>query len=331
MPQTSNEPSIEELVRFYREIAELERLKTGRPCKRRIANVLSCVRSVCREAGIQGADPFSALNRQSLNRYFLAAVRRGLSPLTAINGIEAVRALTARWCRDYFEDKGWRISPMSLPFVRRRIKRYTRPTAEMLVKVRDWYAALETREDKTPWMAATLMLEFGMRNGDAMHLTWQNFIVNQNRVYLSYTPNKTALSSGRIVRWPVNPLLWGRMAAMRRDGAQRVLSNGETVYRKLNSELRGLGFTGSKACYELRKICIDHVYQRYGAEMAVAISGDDIRTITRFYADPSKAVNNAVCVFDLLSEECANAIVFANNLHGHPSPTLPTTHQPLIT
>ena len=60
------------------------------------------------------------------------------------------------------------------------------------------------------------------------------------------------------------------------------------------------GFTGHKGAYELRKICIDHVYQKYGAEMAVSISGDDIRTITRYYADPSRPNIGTTRIIDLL-------------------------------
>lgn len=65
-------------------------------------------------------------------------------------------------------------------------------------------------------------------------------------------------------------------------------------------ELRVLGFHGSKASYELRKICMDHVYQKYGTEMAVSISGDDIRTITKYYADPAQPNLGAVRIVDLL-------------------------------
>ena len=50
----------------------------------------------------------------------------------------------------------------------------------------------------------------------------------------------------------------------------------------------------------LRKICIDHVYQKFGAEMASSISGDDIRTVTRYYADPSVVNMVGIRVMDLL-------------------------------
>jgi hypothetical protein len=59
-------------------------------------------------------------------------------------------------------------------------------------------------------------------------------------------------------------------------------------------------FNGPKACYELRKICIDHIYQKYGAEMASSISGDDIRTMMRYYADPSALTIENVRILDML-------------------------------
>ena len=46
----------------------------------------------------------------------------------------------------------------------------------------------------------------------------------------------------------------------------------------------------SKASYELRKICVDHVYQNMGLEKASAISGDDPKTVMYYYADPSQAI-----------------------------------------
>ena len=44
----------------------------------------------------------------------------------------------------------------------------------------------------------------------------------------------------------------------------------------------------------------DHIYQKYGAEMAVSISGDDIKTITRYYADPAQPNIGAIRIIDLL-------------------------------
>ena len=74
----------------------------------------------------------------------------------------------------------------------------------------------------------------------------------------------------------------------------------DEVFGELNRQMRALGFAGSKGAYELRKICIDHVYQRFGAEMAVSISGDDIRTTIRYYADPAQPNVGDVRIADLL-------------------------------
>ena len=134
---------------------------------------------------------------------------------------------------------------------------------------------------------------------------------------LCYTPHKTRLSSARTVAWPVHPEVWTRLCAYRdtglfhkRRGAWRkkearnrelVVPCARDVYASLNRELRALElFNGPKGCYELRKICIDHIYQKFGAEMASSISGDDIRTVTRYYADPSAVKVQGVRVVDLL-------------------------------
>ena len=72
------------------------------------------------------------------------------------------------------------------------------------------------------------------------------------------------------------------------------------VFDALNRQMRSLGFTGSKGAYELRKICIDHIYQRFGVEMATSISGDNIRTIMHYYADPAQPNIGEIRVMDLL-------------------------------
>ena len=115
----------------------------------------------------------------------------------------------------------------------------------------------------------------------------------EGRIYLNYTPHKTAHSSRREVRWPVHADLWRHL----RDAS---FDFDESVFAELNRQMRALGFTGTKGAYELRKICIDHVYQKFGAEMAVSISGDDIKTITHYYADPAQPNIGHVRVVDLL-------------------------------
>ena len=142
-----------------------------------------------------------------------------------------------------------------------------------------------------------MMLEFAMRNGDVLRLNDSNFIEKKNGKYLSYTPHKTELTSGRRVYWPIHCDIWHKFEEYGRFSGLDVTKE---TFEDINKDLRGIGFRGSKASYELRKICIDHIYQKYGAEMAVSISGDDIRTITKYYADPTQPNIGAVRVLDLI-------------------------------
>ena len=205
----------------------------------------------------------------------------------------------------------------SIPSRPRRCGRYARPERETLLAVRDWYGSLEIRRDRREWLVVTLMLEFAMRNGDVERLRWSDFRPRDGAIVLCYTPHKTSLSSGRRVAWPVHPDIWARLCVYREEGQHHYKRRGWTkledrnaplvvpcakdVFTRLNADLRSSKiFTGSKGCYELRKICIDHVYQKFGAEMASSISGDDIRTMMRYYADPSQPNIGDLRIIDLL-------------------------------
>ena len=229
----------------------------------------------------------------------------------------SLRKLFAKWTQRYYADKKWHLPQLEMPSCRRQSPRYVRPDSTVLAKVKDWYGALEKRNDPREWIIATLMLEFAMRNGDAERLRWSDFRIKEGRAVLCYTPHKTRLSSGRTVAWPVHPDIWDRLCTYHDGGipynkrkgwarnedrdSQLVVPCARDVYVRLNQELRASKiFTGSKGCYELRKICVDHIYQKFGAEMASSISGDDIRTVMRYYADPSAVSVEGVRVVDLL-------------------------------
>lgn len=319
-------PTIDQLVEEYRRIAAVERMKCQRPSETTVVNIVTGVRAIL--AALYPVPPpnlnpslelqikpptslvWSSITRTDLERYLSIAAESGVSPTTAWTYLHHLRALTARWTLQYYEAKGWNVQPVELPFRRRMPVRYIRPERDTLLKVKGWYESLEIREDRREWLAATLMLEFAMRNGDASRLKWSDFRCRDDgTAVLCYTPRKTSLTSGRTIAWPVHPAIWEKMLAARaiigtREGTHfqgLVIPAAAEVFARLNADLRSRHFfTGSKKCYELRKICIDHVYQHFGAERASAISGDDIRTVTRYYADPSKATSGAVIIADLL-------------------------------
>ena len=310
-------PTIRMILEAYPKFAAVERLRTEQPCEKTVASAVGGTRRLCEIGGISLDEPVLALTRRRLEHVLDAARRSALRPITVWSYLYALRKLFAKWTRTYYADRRWRVPRLDVPPCRRRSPRYVRPDAILLQKVRTWYQGLERRRDSREWVLATLMLEFAMRNGDAARLRWSDFRMKGDRAVLCYMPHKTRLSSARTVAWPVHPAIWERLCAYRRGGiphdkrrgwiknadrdAQLVVPCARDVYVRLNRELRACGiFTGPKGCYELRKICIDHVYQRFGAEVASSISGDDIRTVMRYYADPSAVTVENVRVVDLL-------------------------------
>ena len=323
-------PTIRMVLEAYPKIAAVERMRMERPCEKSVASVVSGVRRLCEIGEISLDEPMSIFSRRRLEQVFDASLRSELKHISVWSYLYSLRKLFARWTQRYYADRKWIIPQLEIPSCQRHAPRYIRPDTTILAKVKEWYGDLEKRPDRREWVLATLMLEFAMRNGDVERLRWSDFRprINENiartdsrfsdmRMVLCYTPNKTKLSSGRVVAWPVHPLIWERLCAYhdlgipfnKRRGwgrnevrdSQLVVPCARDVYVRLNKELRLRRiFTGPKGCYELRKICIDHIYQKFGAEMASSISGDDIRTVTHYYADPSAVQVEGVRVVDLI-------------------------------
>ena len=286
-------PTIEQVMRCYRIVAQTERMKTGRPGETTVANALNGTAKVCRAAGIERAEPVSVLTRTKIDLALATFMDQGLTRLTAWSYVCQLRAVFAKWSKPYYADAGWEIPSLDLPTFRAKAPRYMRPSAEMLARVKAWYK----HQTGERWFAATMMLEFAMRNGDVLRLKEENFIEKGDHHFLSYIPHKTELTSGRRVCWPIHESIWQKFDEY---GGLACLNITDETFAEINRDLRSLGFRGSKASYELRKICIDHIYQKYGAEMAVSISGDDIKTITHYYADIAQPNIGAMRIIDLL-------------------------------
>lgn len=299
-PKPTYIPTFRELIAEYKKIAVMERVKSERPSAITVTNAETGVRAVLPEGWMDR--PVFDLTRRRIDEYLVRAISKGNSPVTAWSYVLQLRAITARWTRSYYEDIGWLVPKFDLPVCHRKPPRYVRPERNILLRVRAWYESLEERLDDRDWLVGTLMLEFAMRNSDIARLKWNNFRQRDTGVQLCYTPHKTELSSGRVVCWPVHPDLWRKISRVRRKPDQDlVVPAAFEVFRRLNAELRACKiFRGCKALYELRKICIDHIYQRFGSEMASSISGDDIHTVTRYYADPSAANVRGVRIIDLI-------------------------------
>lgn len=317
-------PTMDKMIKVYSDAASIERLRTGRPNEATVRNTINGVRRFIQwmnERRIRlgyeyrdlddGFPLVSVIKPVLIHQYLADLLKRGFKPVTAMSYLNQLRQLFARWAQPYYEDRGWKIPPFP-PFGKRpKAPRYNRPERSQLLRLKDWYETLRNKVStgagtelkfesrrrlvggRELWFAATMMLEFGMRNSDIMRLTRQNFVEYEGRIYLNYVPHKTEHSSGRSVKWPVHPILWEKL-----NGELPILD--DETFDALNRQMRSVGFTGSKGAYELRKICIDHVYQKYGAEMAVSVSGDDIKTIMHYYADPAQPNIGDVRIIDLL-------------------------------
>lgn len=293
----------------YEIAARLERGRSGKPAEITMRMTMRAARNFIANAGLTDSDPVTALTLELIDVTVTRLISSGRRPVTAWGYAAAVQMMAGQWTRNYYKAAGFEPVVIEMPPRRNmRPERYRRPTEGELARVREWYAGLETMEDKRHWLAATMMLQFAMRNSDVMTATAAVFKDRKGRMVLNYRPRKTANSSRRDVAWPISDGMWQRISdAMRSIGrlveakkaiglwvalkkSDRLVPGYTAVRNEINRQLRGILPGRTKASYELRKICVDHIYQRFGAEKASAISGDDIKTLSYYYADPAQAV-----------------------------------------
>ncbi len=303
------DPTFGEIISCYEDAADKERLLCGRPLEVTSNLAVRQLRMVMAGCGLRECDSWRTVTEEMLEDFITTKKREGLTVDTAWSYVMSLRAVTARWTERYYTRAKLLKPPFKIPLRRERtIRRYKRPTEEELRKRMEWYASLEQLDDKRLWLAATMMAQFAVRDGDVKTLTMDNFIERNGRMYLKYTPHKTLASSGRVVMAEITTPLWARIKAAiessRRPGVDEIVPGSVQVFDRLNSSLRIACKMeeSAKAMYEFRKMCIDHIYQKFGAEAASAISGDRIDTICRYYADPSMAAPPAVDMADLVGK-----------------------------
>lgn len=326
------EMTFEELLKVYPKIAELERVKSGKPSMKTVTNTLKGVVQFVKAAGLKMQDRCSRMTTDMIDITITMLIKEGKTKATAWSYAAAMQMAAPRWSGPYYRREGYKQPQFILPAKRNmRPPRYERPTKEQLERVKSWYEGLWEERDKRKWLAATLMLQFAMRNGDVELARPEWFEKRQvkttdgrivERTVLRYTPHKTSSSSARSVAWPVDEKLWERIEKARTEieaAAKAAMEGSATekkggpgwwktkgkeqigklipfahmTYMRINQELRSIFPDSNKASYELRKICVDHVYQRLGPGKASAISGDDLKTVTYYYADPSQDVEDA--------------------------------------
>lgn len=298
-------PSVEAFADLYRKSAEVEFSKYGQPRPGTVSNNTTAFLFIARECGAERIEALdgAAIERWVAKRCAGEAIGEGgidRARVSAWSTVNQARSLWAKWARPYYAAEHIELPEclFNWPCPKRgaRAVRYERPPEELRKATFAWYNKLE-KEDAVLWLAATLYVQFSMRPVDSAELRWADFARREDGNWtLHYVPSKTRgrTNRQREVRWPVKADL---MQRMKTAGAEDYVLPGAThaeryaIYiRRLNAEMREIGWTRErygKAGYELRKMCVDAVYQRHGLERAVQVSGDNAKTVTDFYSDPN--------------------------------------------
>ena len=305
-------PTCRELRTLYEKAAYAEQAKNGgTPHDRTIANAMKHWGYAVEGCGLGWDDPYTDMTPDRLEEWFVRMVAEGKERVSAWTYVAGVRSITARWTLRYYEKDGWGVKPIETPTIRNvKPGRYERLTDEARAAVKKWYESLWENEDKRLWLAATMMLQFAMRNGDVVAATGENFVDRKGVMHLRYKPHKTESSSGRVVMWPIHQDVWKKIVEARKAIAganptddSALVPSGSWVFVRLNRSLRDAVpqlADKDKATYELRKLRVDAEYRNFGAERASALSGDDIRTLSYFYADVADLSPAAVKAEDLI-------------------------------
>lgn len=306
----AKEITFTQLLNTYEGIAAAERVRMGKPSVRRVSSAISGVGCILRECNISMNANITAMTRRKFDEYAVKAMGRDVSAVSVKAYFESFHALTAKWTSAYYKERKMQVPKFDIPRVFVPPKRYNRPSEETTARVVSWYKSLERKKDITKWGIVAMMLNFAMRNGDVVALTWGNFKKHGADIMLEYTPHKTSKSSGRRVVCRIAPKIWRRLVRLRGRNAtdntpvfNHTKWNMVNYFNEIGKDMRRFGFDGSKSSYELRKLCVDNVYRHFGAEAASAISGDDIRTVMKYYADSGIVNIGNVCVSDLMTRK----------------------------
>ena len=324
-------PTLREAIELYPKIAETQRMRTGgTPSKNTVSAKLCYFHRIVKELNCSLDIPYDSINTTVMNELYERFVAQGISKISAKSFLEGFRGIFAKWTHFYYEQYGFKVEDVKLPPITLPPNRYRERPSEFKTKVVGLYKKIKT-SDPDAWFFMTMMLQFGMRNGDVRRLTWDNF-VQDDVVKLCYIPHKTRLTSGRSINWPIADEIWEEILDYKLSHSERPFiwddpsrapfwqrchcrptnrkysaedsdfSEGYQGYyaeRRLRRYMRLIGCPGSKSAYELRKLCAGAVYKNLGQEAVSSLLGDDISTVLHFYADPS-TVGSKINISSLL-------------------------------
>lgn len=299
--QRSEAPTLRHLIDVYRKACESEYSANGKPRPGTVDINVGSMKMIADGCGVGLDDRIDKLDHDTIQNYIdTRCDGTDRSRRSAWSALAHAKSLFAKWTMVRYQGLKIRIPICCTKWPAQPktglILEYERPAKELREKTMEWYNGLEEK-NKTMWAAVTLMVQFAMRPVDAAELRWDDFQRDGECWVLKYIPSKTKgrTARPRPVLWPVTDSLYARL---RKAGGSEYLVDHPLPYlryayyiRFINAEMRKLGWHREKyrkACYELRKLCVDAIYHNMGAEKASQISGDNIQTVIKYYADRNR-------------------------------------------
>lgn len=301
--KTKKALTIFSFIESYQIAAEKEYILTKEPSPRRAACNVWSLERLCRTMGIDINEPLTVLTPKVLEDYVVHSIQRGLKRVSVYSSMANIRSLFSTWALRYYEHNDLDVTIIKVPRPKRNTPLcYERPPEALRKRTIEWYRDLEESHPEG-WVLATLMLQFGCRNGDCFNITWSNIKPHGRDYMLEYKPNKVLIRTGRTITWPMSSTIYEKLRLNSIGNENLLTSSRLKLEGFLNSQMRLLGWTKdkyNKGLYELRKMCIDTVYTKLGAEKASQISGDNITTVCTYYADPCRSDVEAVDLTKLM-------------------------------
>jgi integrase len=311
--QRSEAPTLKQIIATYRKVAEAEYAANAMPRPATVDINVGSLKMIAEGCGVGMDDRIDKLGREAIQTYIDARCDGSdRSRRSAWSALAHARSLWAKWTVKRYEVLRVRVPACCMEWPDQpktgMIMEYERPTKELRDATMTWYNGLEEK-NATMWAAVTLMVQFAMRPVDAAELRWDAFQRDGECWVLKYIPSKTRgrTSRPRPVLWPVTDDLYTRL---RKAGGEEYIVNHPLPYlryayyiRFINAEMRRIGWDREKyrkACYELRKLCVDAIYHKLGAEKASQISGDNIQTVIKYYADRNRCGFEGIDVSKLI-------------------------------
>ena len=293
-------PTWEKLEEVYLEIVADHFARTGKPKPYVAKKNAKILRTLLKQMNVARSESMALATVAKFDKWVTARVtdedeeEAAHKRYSTSRIIGMAQSCWAKWTRDYYRRRGLVIPPNvdHWPQVEGFAPIYVLPAKE-LREVTD--KGGQELEEQNPglWLAFAMMRHHGMRPGDAQRAEWSWFQPAAGGKYrLRFQPSKTKRSTkGRYVDQTLTAAHWERLRAawsLAGDGGPFVVPGGEEKRLQAivdtNTAMRKWGWETMKASYELRKLFVSEIFNRYGLVAASAYSGDNPTTIQYYYA-----------------------------------------------